>query len=99
MRAFPRRYRDAHEVEMLSTLAEAEAGRRSPCLGTAIDLVRAGWSERIRSHPPFRRYIWYRLGGKLPPEYRSWMLDDLNGWYRMRTYICSFVLSVIFAAA
>jgi hypothetical protein len=99
LRAFPRRYRESHEHELLSTLADVEGARRSPRASTAIDLVRAGWAERIRTHPPFFRWLWYRLGGKLPPEYRAWMLDDLRGrWYGTRRCLAAMAFYMTWCA-
>lgn len=85
LRAFPKRYRAVHTEEILGTLADVEPpGVTRPGAATAVDLVRAGWAERLRSRPPLWRWCWYRLGGKLPPQYRAWLLDDLQGWYRLR---------------
>ncbi len=85
LRAFPRRFRAVRTDEILSTLAESEAaGRNRPALSTAFDIVVAGLRERRRGHPPLFRWIWYCLGGTLPPEYRDWLIDDLTGWYVLR---------------
>lgn len=85
LHAFPRRFRALRTDEILSTLAESEAaGRKRPALSTAFDIVAAGLRERRRGHPPLLRWIWYCLGGTLPPEYRGWLIDDLSGWYVLR---------------
>lgn len=93
LRAFPRRYREVHTDEILGTLADVEPpGATRPAVATAVDLVRAGWAERLRSRPPFGRWLWYRCGGKLPPKYRVWLLDDLQGWFRIRLALYQAIL-------
>jgi Family of unknown function (DUF5313) len=43
----------------------------------------------VREHkpvrPPFMRWLWYGLGGKLPVTWHDWMRADLNGrWFWLR---------------
>jgi hypothetical protein len=94
LRAFPRRYRAARTQEILSTLADVERPlTKRPSLGTAIDLVRAGWAERLRTRPPLHHWFSYRLTGQLPVEYRDWMLDDVfGGLYWLRSSLFGSVL-------
>ncbi len=39
-------------------------------------------AEDRAAHPGLVRWIWYALGGGLPPRYREWVLRDLTapGW-------------------
>lgn len=87
LRAFPRRFRSARAAEIEATFLEAEmAGERNVYgLRAIVDVVLAGWRERLRSRPPFGVYLRYRLlGGRLDPAWRPWVLDDLQGWFRLR---------------
>ena len=65
-------------------MATLEENEQRLTLRSVVDLVRAGWAERWRTHPPIRRWIVYRFGFKLPSEYRAWMLDDIDGWIGAR---------------
>ena len=70
----------------MATIADAsENGERT---GTTMwfDIVRAGWLERWRTHPPLWRWLSYRLfGTRLPPQWKAWMLDDVRGFVGLRT--------------
>lgn len=102
LRGFPKRFRAERTEEILGTLADANAGRSgSSDLETMYDLVRAGWAERWRTHPPLVRWLWYRLGGKLPPAYRGWLLDDLSGliWLRSLSSLVAVQILATLAAS
>lgn len=91
IRAFPKRFRRVRGEELLATLEENE---QRLTLRSVVDLVRAGWAERWRTHPPILRWIVYRFGFKLPSEYRAWMLDDLDGWIGARDATLRLVVAV-----
>jgi hypothetical protein len=87
LRAFPRRFRTARSAEIVATFREAElAGDDHPYGWRAlVDVVRAGWSERLRTHPPLGHFLKYRLfDGRLDPQWHRWMFDDVRGWYGLR---------------
>jgi hypothetical protein len=87
LRAFPRRFRTARDVEITATFREAElAGDEHPYGARALaDIVVAGWTERLRTHPPLGQFLKYRLfDGRLDPQWHRWMFDDVRGWFGAR---------------
>ncbi|GEA87811.1 hypothetical protein [Cellulomonas cellasea] len=81
LRAYPRRWRTARAAEVtevLRDLAEPGAGRVDA--RTALALVRSGWAERWRDHPPLGTYLRHRLLDRpLPPRWAGWQRDDVHG--------------------
>ena len=87
LRAFPRRFRTTRSAEIAATFREAElAGEAHPYGPRALaDVVRAGWFERLRTHPPLGQFLKYRLlDGRLDPQWHRWLFDDVRGWYGIR---------------
>ena len=87
IRAYPRRWRQDRGEELLGLVVDL-AGRDARRLGAtaALDLVRGGWGTRWREHPPLHTWLLYRLlDRRIPEAYRSWALDDIDGfWYPIR---------------
>jgi hypothetical protein len=87
MRAYPCRWREARGQELVDVVVDlAGPGARRLDARSAFDLVRGGWATRWREHPPLRTWLLYRLfGRRIPVAYRSWALDDIDGfWYPLR---------------
>jgi hypothetical protein len=84
-RSFPRRWRAERGQELIETTADLAPGASRPSLRILLDIVFAGLRERHRTRPPFFRWLWYSMGGKLPREWHAWMRDDLTGrWFWLR---------------
>ncbi|NUU16375.1 hypothetical protein HP550_03825 [Cellulomonas humilata] len=81
LRAYPRRWRRERAAEvtaLLADLAGPDATRLSA--GTVVGLVRAGWATRLRTRPPLRHVLAYRLiDRRVPAPYRGWVSDDIEG--------------------
>ncbi len=87
MRAYPRRWREARGPELVDVVVDlAGPGARRLDPRAAFDLVRGGWATRWREHPLPHTWLLYRMfGRRVPVAYRSWALDDIDGfWYPMR---------------
>jgi hypothetical protein len=87
LHAFPRRFRAARSAEIAATFREAELAGDDHVYGARAltDVVRAGWAERLRTHPPLAQYLKYRLlDGRLDPQWHRWMFDDVRGWFGVR---------------
>lgn len=95
-RAFPSRWRRGREDELVATAAEMlPADATAVPLGVRADIVRAGWSERWRAHPPLGHWLWYCAGGKLPARFHAWLHDDLDGrLYWLRSAVRRYVVMV-----
>ncbi|WP_421743255.1 hypothetical protein [Cellulomonas sp.] len=81
LRAYPRRWRTHRADEMTAVLADL-AGASASRIGLrdGLGIVRAGFSTRLRTRPPLRQVAAYRLlGRRLPPQYRQWVRDDIEG--------------------
>ena len=90
MRAYPRRWREARGPELVDVvvdLAGPGAQRLDP--RSAFDLLRGGWATRWREHPLPHTWLLYRMfDRRVPAAYRSWALDDIDGfWYPMRRFL------------
>jgi hypothetical protein len=86
LHAFPTRWRIERGDELVATARDMlpPEAERVP-LAVLVDIVRAGWGERRRRHPPLWRWLHYCLGGKLPARWHTWVSDDLAGrWYWLR---------------
>jgi hypothetical protein len=87
MRAYPRRWRQVRGQELVEVVLDL-AGPGAPALDprSALDLVGGGWATRWREHLLPRSWLLYRLfERRLPLAYRSWALDDIDGfWYPLR---------------
>lgn len=83
-RAYPRRWRRARGEELLGLLEDlAEPGARRLSTRQVADVVRGGLATRWREHPPLGPWLLYRLFDvRLPPAYRAWALDDIEGALR-----------------
>ena len=86
LRAFPRRFRARHAEAVVSTLADASENGETTGATMWFDMVLAGWLERLRTRPPLRHWLAYRLfGSRLAPQWGAWMLDDVRGFIGFRT--------------
>jgi hypothetical protein len=90
MRAYPRRWRQTRGQELVDVvvdLAGPGAQRLDP--RSAFDLVRGGWATRWREHPLPHTWLLYRMfDRRVPVAYRSWALDDIDGfWYPIRRFL------------
>jgi hypothetical protein len=81
LRSFPRRFRATRAAEIRTVFADACAAGDEDVYGarSMLELVVAGWSERLRARPPLWRYVAYKLGARLPTPWHGWMLDDVRG--------------------
>ncbi|MEV6865789.1 hypothetical protein AB0M44_32930 [Streptosporangium subroseum] len=89
MRAYPPRFRESRGGELLSTLLDLqEPGQTRPSLRESLDVIRSGLAARLRDRPPFWRWYLYRsFSVRLPPKYRMWARDDIQGrFYIFRRY-------------
>ncbi|MCG2803084.1 MAG: hypothetical protein L6311_13440 [Cellulomonas sp.] len=87
LRAYPVRWRAVRGDELIGVLrdlAGPEATRLS--LRESLGLLRSGWATRWRDGPPLRTRLAYRwLDRPIPPRYREWARDDIDGrWYDTR---------------
>jgi hypothetical protein len=65
-------------------------------MALAINLVVGGLQARWRMRPPLWRWLYYRLGGRLPSRWHRWMMNDLNGpGWRRRMLISRLVLGFV----
>lgn len=91
LRAFPKRFRTARAEEMRGVFADAADAGDTAVLGprALVDLVVSGWRERLRTRPPLRVFLAYRLlEHRLPEPYHRWMFDDVTGaWFGLRRYL------------
>lgn len=81
LRAYPRRYREVREEELLGTLLDvADPDLAVPSFGDSWDIVRGGLAARLHGRPPVLSWLAYRLwDGQVPVEYRYWVRDDVFG--------------------
>jgi hypothetical protein len=81
LRAYPRRYREVREEELLGTLLDvANPDLAVPSFGDSWDIVRGGLAARLHARPPALSWLAYRLwDGQVPVEYRYWVRDDVFG--------------------
>ena len=81
LRAYPRRWRYAYGEDLVGTLLDlAGPDARVVRIRDGLSVLRAGWSLRLREHPPLVPWLRYRLlESDLPEAYRVWMIDDLLG--------------------
>lgn len=88
-RAFPRRWRERHLEALLDTVEEMSGGSDRLDRRAALDLVLAGWGERLRTHPPLGSWLAYcLLERRLDPRWHPWILDDLRGpWLWLRVWL------------
>ena len=97
LRAYPRRWRRerADEVTaLLADLAGPDATRLSA--GTVVGLVRAGWATRLRTRPPLRHVLAYRLmDRRVPARYRGWVRDDIEAEGSPAVVVLSVALVVV----
>lgn len=81
LRAYPRRWRFAYGEDLVGTLVDlAGPGAATVRLRDGFSVLWAGWSLRLREHPPLLPWLRYRIvESDLPEQYRVWMIDDLLG--------------------
>lgn len=98
LRAFPKRFRSVRADEMRGVFADAADAGDTRVFGprALADLVVAGWRERLRTRPPLRSFLAYRLvERRLPEPYHRWMFDDVGGrWYLCRRLMWSMLPSL-----
>ena len=88
MRAWPIPDRIERGNEIASTTLDlVPSGRSRLPLALAINLVVGGFSARWRMRPPPWRWVWYRLGGRLPTQWHQWMLNDLSSRGYQRRFV------------
>lgn len=82
LRAYPRRWRYAYGEDLVGTLVDlAGPDAATVRLRDGFSVLWAGWSLRLREHPPLLPWLAYRLfERRLPSRYRAWVIDDLLGW-------------------
>ncbi|GAB2684415.1 hypothetical protein [Thalassiella azotivora] len=87
LRAYPRRWRARYGDELLGLLLDtAPPGVTRPGARTTWDVVRSGWSWRLRHRPPLWRWVLWRMYDVVPRGHRSWARDDVEGaLYPLRT--------------
>ncbi|MBF0723101.1 hypothetical protein [Sanguibacter inulinus] len=103
LRAYPRRWRYAYGEDLVGTLLDlAGPDARVVRLRDGLSVLRAGWSLRLREHPPLVPWLRYRVfESDLPGQYRVWMIDDLLGrlhgarWYAGYMVILALIFSII----
>lgn len=95
MNAYPRRWREVYGEELLGVLADVgrDGGgspRRLPRT-EVVALLRAGWALRWREHPPFWRWVAYRVfDTRLPERYGWWVADDIRSpWFPVIQSLCA----------
>ena len=81
LRAYPRRWRSSYGEDLVGTLLDlAGPDARTVRLRDGLSVLWAGWSLRLREHPPLLPWLRYRLlESDLPEAYRAWMINDLLG--------------------
>ncbi|WP_034610614.1 hypothetical protein [Cellulomonas sp. URHD0024] len=81
LRAYPRRWRLSKEAEVTAVLADlAGPGATRLDLRSGAGLVVNGFRTRHRERPPLHLLAAYRIfGRRLPPRYRGWVRDDIEG--------------------
>lgn len=81
LRAYPPRWRRERADEAAALLVDLAApGSRRLDVRTVAGLVAAGWRTRLRTRPPARVVLAYRLAGRRPPTaYDGWLRDDVEG--------------------
>jgi hypothetical protein len=99
LRAYPRRWRETRENELLGVLHDSiPPQRRWPGLRVLLDLVLSGWRTRLRNHPPIVPWLAYRLSRRsLDTSWRAWVADDLDGnlWWMRSSATAYLVLAVM----
>lgn len=83
LRAYPPRYRQSRQDELLGTLLDAApAERDTPTLRDSWDVIRGGLKFRLHDRPPLHQWLAYRLLNRtLSYRYRWWARDDILGRY------------------
>ena len=87
LRAYPRRWRAVRGAEVQALAADLAApGATRLDARSAAGLVVGGWATRWRTRPPWRVYLLYSgFERRIPPRYRAWAADDLEGrFYGLR---------------
>lgn len=103
LRAYPRRWRYAYGEDLVGTLVDlAGPDAATVRLRDGFSVLWAGWSLRLREHPPLLPWLRYRIvESDLPEQYRVWMIDDLLGrlhaarWYAGYMVILALIFSVV----
>jgi heme exporter protein D len=88
LRAYPHRWRRAHEIELIDVLRDSVPPQRNwPGWRALADLVVGGWRIRWRMRPPLRRWVGYRFFDvRLPQPWREWARADIDGaWWPVRS--------------
>jgi hypothetical protein len=85
MGAWPRpdRYQRGDEIVGTTLDLVPDGANRVP-YRVAVNLAVGGLRARWRIRPPAWRWVYYRLGGRLPRRWHRWMLNDIlsPGWRR-----------------
>lgn len=97
LRAWPIPDRAERGDEIVGTTLDLmpEGVNRVP-VALAVNLVVGGLRARWRMRPPAWRWLYYRLGGRLPVRWHRWLLNDLNGpGWRRRILVSKLILGPI----
>jgi len=81
LRAYPRRWRSSYGEDLVGTLLDlAGPDARTVRLRDGLSVLWAGWSLRLREHPPLLPWLGYRFFEmRLAQRYRAWVADDVLG--------------------
>jgi hypothetical protein len=97
VRAWPIPDRTERGDEIVGTTLDLlPDGQSRLTIALALNLVLGGLRARWRMRPPLWRWLFYRMGGRLPSWWQRWMLNDLTGpGWRRRMIQGNFTIAVI----
>ena len=100
VRAWPIPDRTERGDEIVGTTLDlVPDGQRRLTMAMALNLVLGGLRARWRMRPPLWRWLFYRVGGRLPSWWHRWMLNDLTGPGWRRRMIQSRVILMTISAS
>jgi hypothetical protein len=100
VRAWPIPDRTERGDEIVGTTLDlVPDGQSRLTMALAFNLVLGGLRARWRMRPPLWRWLFYRMGGRLPSWWHRWMLNDLTGpGWRRRMIQSQLILGVVSAS-